>query len=137
MVYFGSGVFPTLRVGQKLDQVSIYSAPDGTEKFGEAWEALDGELGLTYGDGVRMLVVVSDGQYTPRETDRLGTALAECKQNGVAVVFVTPEMCYSGVARDAIRKSAWGVHLDLSVERIAEAIGKSATEALAKAGSQS
>jgi hypothetical protein len=61
MVYYGEGVFPTLRVGQKLDQVSIYTAPDGTEKFGKAWEALDGELGLTYSDGVRILVIVSDG----------------------------------------------------------------------------
>ena len=136
MVYFGSGVFPTLRVGERLDQVTIYSAPDGTEKFGQAWESLDGELGLTYGDGVRMLVIVSDGQFTPRETENLRNALVECRQNGVAVVFVTPEMCWSGMARDAIQKTAWGVHLELSVERIAEAIGKTATEALARAGSQ-
>jgi len=134
MVYFGSGVFPTLRVGQRLDQVAVYSAPDGTEKFGEAWEAIDGELGLTFGDGVRMLVVVSDGQYTPRETERLHQTLAECRQNGVAVVFITPEMCYGGMAKSAIERSAWGVHLSLSAQRIAEAIGKSATEALARAG---
>jgi hypothetical protein len=134
MVYFGSGVFPTLRVGQRLDQVAVYSAPDGTEKFGEAWEAIDGELGLTFGDGVRMLVVVSDGQYTPRESEKLRQTLAECRQNGVAVVFVTPEMCYGGMAKEAIQKSAWGVHLTLSAERIAEAIGKSVTEALSRAG---
>lgn len=136
MVYFGSGVFPTLRQGQRLDEVRVFTAPDGTEKFGQAWEALDGELGLTYGDGVRILVIVSDGQYTPRETERLEQTLTECRQNGVAVVFITPDMCYSGEARRAIQKSAWGVHLDLSVERIAEAVGKSATEALARAGGQ-
>lgn len=136
MVYFGSGVFPTLRQGQRLDEVRVFTAPDGTEKFGEAWEALDGELGLTYGDGVRILVIVSDGQYTPKETQRLEQTLLECKQNGVAVVFITPDMCYSDLARRAVQKSAWGVHLDLSVERIAEAVGKSATEALARAGGQ-
>jgi hypothetical protein len=136
MVYFGSGVFPTLRLGQRLPEVAVYTAPDGTEKFGEAWEAIDGQLGLTYGDGVRMLVIVSDGQYTHKETERLMQTLGECKQNGVAVLFVTPEMCYGDLARQAIQKSAWGVHLNLSVERIAEAIGKSATEALTRAGGQ-
>lgn len=136
MVYYGSGVFPTLRVGQRLDEVQVFSAPDSTEKFGEAWEALDGELGLTYGDGVRLLVIVSDGQYTPSQTEKLQTALTECRQNGVGVLFITPEMCWGGMARDAVKKTAWGVHLDLAVERIAEAVGKSATEALARAGGQ-
>ena len=57
MIYYGSGIFPTLRRGQRLSEVTIYTAPDGTEKFTEAFEALDGELGLTFGDGVRMLVI--------------------------------------------------------------------------------
>jgi hypothetical protein len=31
MVYYGSGVFPTLKPGQHLDQVNVYTAPDSTE----------------------------------------------------------------------------------------------------------
>lgn len=135
MVYFGSGVFPTLRVGQRLNEVSIYTAPDGTEKFGEAWEALDGELGLTFGDGVRMLVVVSDGQYTAPQRQNTIKALTECRQSGVAVLWITPKNCYGGTASEMIRTAGWGVHLDqMEVGEISRQVGKSASEALGKVG---
>jgi hypothetical protein len=136
MVYYGSGVFPTLRVGQRLAEVSVYTAPDGTEKFGEAWEALDGELGLTFGDGVRMLVIVSDGQYTPAQTERAKQALRECRQAGVAVLWITPKECYGYSAGSIIREAGWGVHLDgLDTSQIAKLVGKSASESLARVGS--
>ena len=136
MIYYGSGIFPTLKRGQRLHEVSIYTAPDGTEKFGEAFEALDGELGLTFGDGVRILVIVSDGNYTPKQTDWAKQILRECKQNGVAVLWITPKDCYSYGAKNIIAESAWGVHLDnLDTEQIATLVGKSASEALAKVGS--
>jgi hypothetical protein len=136
MVYYGSGVFPTLRRGQRLSEVTIYTAPDGTEKFSEAWSALDGELGLTFGDGVRMLVIVSDGNYTPTETDRAKQILAECRQSGVAVLWITPKGCYSHGAKGILTESAWGVHLDeLDTAEIARLVGKSASEALERVGS--
>jgi hypothetical protein len=135
MIYYGSGIFPTLKRGQRLNEVSIYTAPDGTEKFGEAFEALDGELGLTFGDGVRMLVIVSDGNYTPTQTDRAKTILRECKQNGVAVLWITPKDCMSHGAKYILADSAWGVHLDdLDTTQIAMLVGKSASEALARVG---
>lgn len=131
MVYFGSGVFPTLKVGQKLDKVSVYTAPDGTEKFDEGWQALDGHLGLTYSSGVRLLVIVSDGQYTPYETTNAKKALEMCKQNGVAVLWVVPDGCYSQGAKSIVGNN--GVVLDqMKVSEIAMAIGKSATDALTK-----
>jgi len=136
MIYYGSGIFPTLKRGQRLNEVSIYSAPDGTEKFAEAFEALDGELGLTFSDGVRMLVIVSDGNYTPKQTESAKQILRECKQNGVAVLWITPKGCYSVGARHILQSSAWGVHLDdLDTVQIATLVGKSASEALAKVGS--
>jgi hypothetical protein len=136
MIYYGSGIFPTLRRGQRLSEVTIYSAPDGTEKFAEAFEALDGELGLTFGDGVRMLVIVSDGNYTPSQMERAKNILRECKQNGVAVLFITPQRCSGWGAREIIRESAWGIHLDeMPTDEIARLVGKSASEALGKVGS--
>lgn len=136
MIYYGSGIFPTLKRGQRLSEVSIYTAPDGTEKFAEAFEALDGELGLTFGDGVRMLVIVSDGNYTPSQTERAKQILRECKQNGVAVLWITPKDCYSYGAKAIISESAWGIHLDdLDTNQIAMLVGKSASEALGKVGS--
>lgn len=136
MVYFGSGVFPTLRRGQRLDEVAIYSAPDGTEKFDEAWQALDGELGLTFGSGVRMVVIVSDGQFTGRESENAVRMLQECKRNGVAVLWITPKNCYGYPAGAKIAEAKWGVHLnELEVGEIARLVGKSASEALGKVGS--
>lgn len=135
MIYYGSGIFPTLKRGQKLSEVTIYTAPDGTEKFAEAFEALDGELGLTFGDGVRMLVIVSDGQYTPSQTERAKQILRECKQNGVAVLWIVPKDCWAYGARNITEESAWGVVLDqMDTAQIATLVGKSASEALAKVG---
>jgi hypothetical protein len=135
MVYYGSGVFPTLRVGQRLDQVRVFSAPDQTEEFGEAWKALDGELGLTFGDGVRMLVIVSDGQYRDTQMEAARIALQECKRNGVAVLWITPKNCWGHGAARIIENSAWGVHLqDLDTAQIALLVGKAAAEALGKVG---
>jgi hypothetical protein len=136
MIYYGSGVFSTLRRGQRLSEVSIYTAPDGTEKFAEAWEALDGELGLTFTDGVRLLVIVSDGNYTPKQTESAKQILQECKRNGVAVLWITPKDCYSLGARHIINGSGWGIHLDnLDTNEIASLVGKTASEALGKVGS--
>ena len=132
MVYFGQDVFATLKVGQKLEEVSVYSAPDGTEVFGKGFSAINGTLGLTYSDGVRMLVVVSDGNYTSPETEKAKEIIRECEHNGVAVLFITPKHCHSAGAQDIIR-GTHAVHLDgMEVENIALAIGKSASDALAK-----
>lgn len=132
MVYYGQDVFPTLKVGQKLDKVSVYSAPDGTEVFGKAFRALDGALGLLTGTGVRMLVVVSDGHYTSTETERAIETARLCKENGVALLWITPKECGYGVGARLVKNN--GVVLDgLETNEIASAIGKSATDALLKA----
>lgn len=130
MVYYGSGVFPTLKVGQKLEKVSVYTAPDGTELFGQAWDALDGHLGLTFSSGVKLLVIVSDGHYTPSENVNAKKALEMCKQNGVAVLWVVPKGCSNGATYIVGNN---GVVLNqMETDKIAMAIGKSATDALSK-----
>jgi Mg-chelatase subunit ChlD len=130
MVYYGSGVFPTLKVGQKLEKVSVYTAPDGTEKFGDAWDALDGHLGLTFSSGVKLLVIVSDGHYTNGEYANAQKTMELCKRNGVAVVWVVPKGCGNNASRIVGNN---GVVLDqMETDKIAMAIGKSATDALSK-----
>jgi len=88
MVYYGSDVFPTLKAGQRLKEVNVYSAPDGTEKFDKAFRALDGALNLLNGEGARLLVVVSDGHYTHEETENAKAWVARCSKNGVAVLWL-------------------------------------------------
>ncbi len=88
MVYYGSDVFPTLKAGQRLKEVNVYSAPDGTEKFDMAFRALDGALNLVNGEGARLLVVVSDGHYTHEELESAKRWVATCSKNGVAVLWL-------------------------------------------------
>jgi Mg-chelatase subunit ChlD len=89
MVYYGSGVFPTLKPGQHLVQVKVFTAPDATEKFDKAFKSLDGSLGLLQSTGARLLVVVSDGVYTETELDRARHWVKECDRNGVAVLWLS------------------------------------------------
>lgn len=88
MVYYGSDVFPTLKAGQHLEDVRIYSAMDSTEKFDKAFRALDGALNLLNGSGARLLVIVSDGQYTGEEKQNARKWTKRCAESGVAVLWL-------------------------------------------------
>jgi hypothetical protein len=88
MVYYGNDVFPTLKAGQHLTDVNVYTAEDGTEKFDKAFRALDGSLNLLNGSGARLLVVVSDGQYTHDEREHARKWLARCNDAGVAILWL-------------------------------------------------
>jgi len=88
MVYYGNDVFATLKAGQHLTDVDVYSAPDGTEQFDKAFKALDGSLNLLYGTGARLLVVVSDGCYTGKELKAARRWIDRCEQAGVAVLWL-------------------------------------------------
>ena len=89
MIYYGQDVFPTLKPGQHLSQVEIYTAPDGTEKFNKAFKALDGSINLLHGTGARLLVIVSDGCYTGEERRAASRWVSECSRNGVGVLWLT------------------------------------------------
>jgi hypothetical protein len=88
MVYYGNDVFATLKSGQHLEEVNVYSASDGTEKFDKAFRALDGSLNLLNGSGARLLVVVSDAQYTPEERELARKWIARCNDAGVAILWL-------------------------------------------------
>jgi hypothetical protein len=88
MVYYGNDVFATLKSGQHLEEVNVYTAEDGTEKFDKAFRALDGSLDLLNGSGARLLVVVSDGQYTHEEREFAKKWITRCNQAGVAILWL-------------------------------------------------
>jgi len=88
MVYFGNDVFPTLKAGESLSEVTVYSALDGTERFDKAFKALDGSLNLLSGQGARLLVVVSDGHYTENEKKHVKNWLRACAKANVGVLWI-------------------------------------------------
>jgi hypothetical protein len=134
MIYFGEGVFPTLKPGQHLDKVNVYTASDGTEKFTRAWKALDGSLHLLKGTGARMLVVVSDGCYTGTESQAARRTLVECERNGVAVLWLPIDD--GRTARGICASTTSAVMLPNTKEPalVASEIGKAAARALTAAG---
>jgi len=139
MVYYGSGVFPTLKPGQHLDQVNVYTAPDATEKFDKAFKSLDGSLGLLQSTGARLLVVVSDGVNTETEVDNAKHWVRECERNGVAVLWLSYESEGYNPHRGYLEKITEGtatVVLNNLKDPAAAAlqIGQSAAKALEKIG---
>ena len=133
MVYYGQDVFPTLKPGQHLDQVEVYTAPDGTEKFNKAFKAIDGALNLLSGNGARLLVVVSDGCYTHEERRSAREWMTACQRAGVGVLWLTFDV--GNDARDCTRGSSAVVlsNLSSSPESIATDIGMAAAKALTAA----
>jgi hypothetical protein len=136
MVYFGSGVFPTLRKGEPLDEVRVYTAPDGTEKFDQAFRAIDGHLTLLDGKGARLLVIVSDGHYSGSEPSHAKKWIAECDRLGVAVLWLTFDNSTSQVENYfGAGSSAHAVSLSgKSVEQSAILIGEAGAKALESIG---
>lgn len=137
MVYYGEGVFPTLKPGQHLDKVRIFDAADGTERFRLATEALDGALNLTYGTGARLVVVVSDGQYVSAERAYVPIWLRRMEQAGVGVLWIG--YGYSGNAEEYAKGFKNVEYIDpgsKTPDQIARDIGHAAAKALTAAGAR-
>lgn len=136
MVYYGEGVFSTLKVGQRLPEVKVYSATDGTEVFDQAWSALNGSLDLLYGRGARLLVIVSDGHYTPHQDKRAREVMKECQRNGVAVMWISPDEIkeHSG-AGTIVKENSEAVFVNGTTGKdIATLIGSACAKALEQVG---
>jgi hypothetical protein len=136
MVYYGNTVFPTLKPGQHLNEVRVYSAADSTEEFEEAFLALDGALNLLHGSGARMLVVVSDGYYRYDMEKKVVKILKECKKANLPILWLPFDAGHSltGYKRYADISVLDGVKSPASA---ATEIGKEAARLLTEAGSKS
>lgn len=132
MVYYGNDVFPTLKAGQRLKEVSVYSASDGTEKFGKAFSALDGALNLLHGNGARLLVIVSDGEYTSDESRNAKEIVAKCKEAGVAILWLPFD---NGSGADRLAGDYAEVIREISNPAVAaETIGRAAERVMTRIG---
>ena len=132
MVYFGNDVFPVLKAGQRLKEVSVYSASDGTEKFDKAFSALDGALNLLHGNGARLLVIVSDGQYTSDESQKARQVIAKCEAAGVAILWLPFD---DGAGADRLANNYAEVIREISnPAQAAETIGRAAERVMTRIG---
>lgn len=137
MVYYGQDVFATLKPGQHLKEVQVYNAPDSTEQFGKAFQAIDGAMDLVNGQGARLLVIVSDGYYMHEERRKAHEMLSKAVRNGVAVLWIQIQGGYNttdytrGVGINYVELSP-----NAQPTEWANLIGKTAANALTKVGSR-
>jgi hypothetical protein len=137
MVYFGTDVFPTLKPGQHLNEVTTWAATDGTEKFDKAFKALDGGLNLLHGTGARLLVVVSDGCYTDAEATAARKWVTRCAEAGVGILWLPFDHGYYANKYGSLAKGAFQmVEGSIDPAETARAIGTAAAKALASVGAQ-
>lgn len=132
MVYFGNDVFSTLNPGQHLTEVNVYSAEDGTEKFDDAFRALDGGLDLLNGSGARLLVVVSDGHFTSDEASKASEWVKRCAAAGVAVLWLP--FHHGRYAERIVGNNGRIIEGVLDPTAAAAEIGRAAADGLTKMG---
>ncbi|MGW1290870.1 VWA domain-containing protein [Streptomyces sp. NPDC002586] len=86
-VAFGSSVTPIVAPGQPPAMVTEFAANQGTHRFTEAAQALDGALGLSRPNGARLLVIVSDGHWETRERRGGARVLSRLAAAGVHILW--------------------------------------------------
>ncbi|GAA5119083.1 vWA domain-containing protein [Pseudonocardia adelaidensis] len=123
-VIFGKYVRPITRPGETPPQVAEFDAVDGTEDVPTALDALDGALGLCRPGAARLLVVISDGQFTARRRAAGQTRIDRLRHSGCAVLWLAPPSPYIEPLDGAT------VHTLTDPTTTARAIGKAATTAL-------
>ena len=118
-----------------MPQVKVFTASDGTEKFTKAFKALDGTLGLLYGNGARLLVIVSDGEYTPEETKSCMEIVKKCEIAGVAILWLPFDnghtanklgQGYAEVVRDISNPAEASEIIGMSAMRVLNKVGQRA-----------
>lgn len=68
--------------------MSLFTAEDMAEEFCEAVDALDAALELTRPDAARLLVIVSDGYFTPDQRDHGQQRITRLTATGCAVLWL-------------------------------------------------
>ncbi|MGP4029713.1 hypothetical protein [Actinomadura sp. 3N407] len=121
-VIFGATVRPVTRPGQIPARVHEFSAEDNTEDFCQAIDALDAALDLSHPGAARLLVIVSDGIFTPDQRTHGQRRITRLTGTGCAVLW----LCLGGA------RTMNGTHqVDLTNPAdAAPAIGQAATRAL-------
>jgi len=87
-VTYGQSVRPLVMPGDRPKKVAEFSAPDGTEKYFEAVQALDGALDLRSGTGARLMVLITDHAHTQSQLDRGDAYVKALMDRGVKVLMV-------------------------------------------------
>ena len=87
-VIYGQHVRPVTHPGQTPTHIREFAATDATEKFTRAVDALDAALDLTRPGAARLLVIVSDGLYTPDERATGQQRITRLRASGCGILWI-------------------------------------------------
>ncbi|MGQ0573844.1 MAG: VWA domain-containing protein [Pseudonocardia sp.] len=122
-VTFGDEVHAITRPGTAPREVTRFNAPDGYEVIDAAIDALDGALGLSRPGAARLLVIVSDGHFSPAPRIAAQTKIDRLVTAGCGVLWLAPHptaRALDGATLQALADPATS----------AQAIARAATRAL-------
>ena len=122
-VVFGNDVHPVTYPGHAPTRVREFTAIDSTEKFCEAIDALDSAMELTRPGAARLLIVVSDGIFTPEEIAGGQERITRLTNSGCGVLWLALN------DRALVMNGAYLLTLTDPADA-ATAIGQAATRAL-------
>ena len=128
-ITFGDQITPVTRPGRAPSHVTEFGAYDSTEVFSEAVRALDGELSLAAGTGVRLLVVVSDGHFRDVEKRTGKSLITRLMQSGCVVLWLH----LPGTRPDGWVPARATLCTVQDASRVGETIGTIAAKALERA----
>src|SRR5262249_47385671 len=87
-VAFGFHVHPVTYPRAFPAKVREFAALDNYERFCEAVDALDGALDLSWPGAIRLLVIVSDGEFRPTQLRDGPVRIARLVKAGCAVLWL-------------------------------------------------
>jgi hypothetical protein len=88
MVSFGGSVQPIINPRRKLTQVPILRTPYGTDHFLGALQAVEGQLDLTRPGSARLMVILTDGEFTQYELRNRDAAIGRLAGMGVKFLWM-------------------------------------------------
>jgi len=125
-IAFATQITVITRPGKPPTQVTEFNARPGSHRITESIDALSGTLGLASPGAARLLVIASDAEFEPAETQGARDRIKHLIATGCAVLWLDP----TGTAN--VPPGVTRVHLADPAEA-PEAIAKAATRALAAA----
>ncbi|MGY1946213.1 vWA domain-containing protein [Nocardia asiatica] len=123
-VTFGNDVRPVTRPGTAPAKVTEFKSSDIYEAIDEAIDALHGALGLSRRENTRLLVIISDGVFSPEPRRRAQQRLDRLRASGCAVLWLAPNTRSVRPLTGAI------VHRITDPATTAQAIARAATTAV-------
>jgi hypothetical protein len=88
MVSFGDAVHPIINPHRPLGGVPVLRTPYGTQHFTEAVQAVEGELSLTLPGSARLLVILTDGEFSSYDLNHRDESLRRLAKAGVKILWM-------------------------------------------------